>query len=154
MDMNQPGYDVEALFAQLVDHEGDREFVYDDATGQIITPGTVVRGNPTVGIGRNLIGRGLTPEERKYLCMNDIAVCVAELDRNVPWWRNLSPTHQEQMIDLTFNMGWPRFSGFVRFLAAMEAGNSKQAAAELQDSLWWNQVGRRGPAIVAKILAG
>jgi lysozyme len=152
--MTEVGFDPEAVFAQLVDHEGDMQFVYDDATGRPIVAGSVVVGNPSVGIGRNLAGRGLTAAERKHLCMNDIAAFAEDLDRNIPWWRQLSPVRQEQMLNLVFNMGWGGLSGFKRFLAAMEAGQWRQAVAELQDSRWWGQVGRRATMVAEKILSG
>lgn len=147
-------YDPDAVLAQLKGDEASRNFVYDDATGAPIAAGSRMVGNPTVGIGRNLAGRGLSDDEIEYLCRNDIAACAAELDQNVPWWRQLSPVRQGQMINLCFNMGWPKLSGFHHFLAAMQAGNWQGAVAELQNSLWWDQVGRRGPEIAEKILAG
>jgi hypothetical protein len=44
-------------------------------------------------------------------------------------------------------LGPKRFSGFVKFIAAMGSGNYAVAAAELIASKWYTQTGQRGPEI-------
>lgn len=147
-------YDLDYTVRQLIGDEGERFFVYDDATGLPIRAGSHVIGNPTVGIGRNLAVNGLSTAESAYLCQDDVAACAARLDLQIPWWRNLSPVRQAQMINLDFNMGWGRLVGFHNFLGAMQRGDWTSAAAELKNSVWWGQVGKRGPEIAERILAG
>lgn len=147
-------FDVEAMVTQLAGEEAIKYFVYDDATGAPIRAGSVVGGNPTVGIGRNLATAGITADEARYLCRNDIAKAVAALDRAYPWWRQLSPIRQMQMVDLMFNMGPGTLAQFHAFLGAMQAGNWPEAVDQLQASKWWHQVGQRGPMIAARILQG
>ena len=53
-------FDVSAMVEQLIPEESERYFVYDDATGKTILKGSTVVGNPTIGIGRNLSGEGLS----------------------------------------------------------------------------------------------
>jgi lysozyme len=110
------------------------------------------RHNLTGGVGRNL-GKGFSDDEIDLMLSNDINAACRDLDANAPWWRALSPGKQRVMANLAFNMGWPKLSEFVKFLAAMEAGNWPEAALELQDSLWWSQVGTRGPRVVDRLLA-
>jgi len=148
-------FDISDMVTQLIPEESERYFVYDDATGKTILKGSVVVGNPTVGIGRNLSADGLSDPEARYLCENDVVRVSAELDADIPWWRELSPMRQMQIVDMAFNMGvedlvnnWPHF------LADMQAGNWQAAVSELQTSLWWQQVGQRGPMIASRILAG
>jgi lysozyme len=147
-------YDLAATITQLVGDEKEVFFVYDDANGAPIRAGSHVIGNPTIGIGRNLSGNGLSAGECAYLCQDDIAACAAKLDQEIPWWRGLSPVRQSQMINMDFNTGWGALSGFHNFLAAMEAGEWAEAVAQLKNSQWWGQVGRRAPEIAGKILAG
>src|SRR5271166_3187834 len=101
-------FDMDAMIAQLTPEEctgGVISFVvYDDASGLPIKPGSHVIGNPTVGIGRNLYGKGLTASEATYLCVNDIMEVVACYDLHIPWWRQLSPMRQRQLLDMGFNM--------------------------------------------------
>jgi lysozyme len=147
-------FDRDATVQQLIGDEAERFFVYDDATGEPIRAGSVVVGNPTIGIGRNLASKGLSPAECVYLGEDDVDQCAATLDAQIPWWRGLSPVRQAQMVNLDFNMGWGSLVGFHNFLAEMKAGNWQEAVDQLQASKWWHQVGRRGPEIAGKILAG
>jgi len=106
----------------------------------------------TGGIGRNL-GKGFSDAEIDFMFSNDVTAACLDLDTHAAWWRKLPQPQQRVMVNLCFNMGWPRFSGFVKFLAAMEAFDWPRAAAELKDSLWYSQVRDRGPRVVARLLA-
>jgi lysozyme len=144
-----------AMLAELGTQEGRKPFVYDDATGLPISRGTIVRGNATVGMGRNLATDGLSDAEIDLLCTNDCLKFAAVLDCRIPWWRGLSPARQRQMLSLAFNMGPEELiTGWPHFLAAMQSGNWQAAVDELQSSKWWHQVGQRGPMIAGQILAG
>jgi lysozyme len=148
-------FDTAAMVAILIAEEAERYFVYDDKTGDPIRSGSVVQGNPTVGIGRNLSSEGLTDAECRYLCANDIATKSAALDQAIPWWRSLSVNRQYAILDLAFNLGVGGLvNGWPHFLADMQAGDWSGAANELETSEWWGQVGTRGPRITARILAG
>ena len=68
------------FIAQLRFHEGVRNHVYKDHLGI-----------ETIGVGRNLVDRGLSDEEVDMLLANDIAIVEDELDKQLPWWRDLSP---------------------------------------------------------------
>jgi lysozyme len=142
LPVNTDRFDYVALKAELTTDEGRRQFPYTDT-----------RGCLSVGLGHNLTGKGLSDTEIDFVFSNDVDECCGDLDKAVPWWRALSPSKQRVMLGLVFNLGWQKFSEFHRFLAAMEAGNWPEAALELQDSLWWGQVGLRGPRVVARLLA-
>jgi len=147
-------FNMAATIKQLIGDEAERFVVYDDANGLPIRAGSHVIGNPTIGIGRNLSGKGISAAESEYLCEDDVNQCALTLDAQIPWWRNLSPLRQSQMVNLDFNMGWGSLVQFHEFLAEMQTGNWTGAVAELKESKWWGQVGKRGPEIAANILAG
>lgn len=118
-------------------------------------------GNYTIAVGRNLSSRGMSNDEIDYLLTNDITIAVKELDRQLVWWRELPPAAQRVYINLCFNMGWTSFSKFHAFHADMESYAStrnevdlKGAISELQDSLWWGQVGTRGPRMIDRLIKG
>lgn len=115
-------------------------------------PYTDTRGYLSIGIGRNLTGKGLSSVEIDFLFDNDVEQCCDTMDKEVPWWRQLPPGKQRVMINLCF-MGWEKLSTFHHFLAAMEANNWHVAADELRDSLWYKEVRERGPRVVARLLA-
>jgi lysozyme len=132
-----------ALLAMLEQDEGRRKFVYDDATGEPIKKGSVLKGNPTIGIGCELSMTGLTDEEIDYLAENRVGRCEAELDRRWPWWRSLSEARQRVLVSMVFQMGGAGVSRFPKFLAALQRGAFTEAAGEMRDSAWHNQTPAR-----------
>lgn len=151
--MSGAKFAITAFITQLEPEEGVKYQVYDDATGEPIVAGYTVKGNPTVGIGRNL-AVGLSAAEVNMLCTDDINKCIASLDLHCPWWTLLSPLRQMQLADLCFQLGWAGLSEFDAFLNAMARHNWAAAVVALKESLWWGQVGERGPKIAARILQG
>lgn len=108
----------------------------------------------SIGFGRNLEARGISLNEAEYMLANDIRDCREVLTRDYSWFPGLDQVRQAALVDLAFNLGSARLAGFVKFLAAMGRGDYERAADELVDSLWFGQVGRRGPRIVAMVRSG
>jgi lysozyme len=128
--------DGDALLRDLIRDEGLRLHPYVDSVGKI-----------TIGIGRNLSERGIARGEALLLAGNDIAGATADLDRNAPWWRSLSEPRRRALLNMTFNMGWPRVSGFAAMLAALRTGDYGAAGDAALDSVWARQVGARAQRI-------
>jgi len=145
--------DRERLRAQLAKHEGNRPFVYDDVTGRPIGEGTFVRGLPTVGVGRNLAGKGLSEDEIRYLLDNDINDCATQALK-YPWFSKLDPVRQNAVVELLFNLGPTRFAGFKKFIGFMNEGRYTHAAHELLDSKWAQQVKGRAVTISEMVRTG
>lgn len=122
--------------------------------GTKLKPYKCPSGKLTIGVGRNLDDRGITEDEAMYLLRNDIDICVATLEDRIDNWSELDEVRRGALIDMTVNMGWPRLSKFVKFLAAVHDFDWDNAAIEMEDSRWWNQVGSRGPRIQKMILTG
>lgn len=58
-------------------------------------------------------------------------------------FKKLPPEIQETITDMSYNLGANRLSGFKKFKSALREGDTQKAAAELKNSKWFNQVGRR-----------
>lgn len=129
--------------AQLVYFEGERVRPYTDTKGKI-----------TIGIGWNLTDNGLPLDLVDELYLRSVLSAEAALDRLWPWWRKLDPVRGRAMTNLMFNMGPSVFAQFMTFSGAMFHGLWDDAADALQKSHWIEQVGRRGPAIVAMVRTG
>lgn len=116
-------------------------------------------GHLTIGIGRNLEGNPLTVEEKAYighpvkegitedqayyLCRNDLKNVRKDLDRELPWWRDLNADRQFVMIDLCFNMGFKKLLKFQKTLNSIATGYYIRAGEQLMQSLYAKQVGKR-----------
>ena len=163
--MNDPL--LESVFIDLDRDEEDRLTVYDDATGRALKPGDTVIGVPTIARGVNLI-EGITPEESRFLTMNRIKRSKGDLDRNLPWWNDLSDKRRSALLNMCFNLGWPRLAGFEKMIARLKDAHGLEevgafakaglcyaaAAEEALDSRWAKQVGARADRIAAMIREG
>ena len=145
-------FDRAALIADLTRDEGLRLTVYDDATGQPIRPGSVVKGHPTIGIGRCLDTHGIDIDEAVDLLGNDIDATAGALDAALPWWRELAPARQSVLINMAFNLGVGGLLSFAHTLAAIRAGDYACAAEDMLASAWAGQVGERAKRL-AQIMA-
>ena len=135
--------DMTKLKAELIRDEGLR-----------LKPYRCTAGKLTIGVGRNLDDVGLIAEEASYLLENDIGRSAGDLDQNVPWWRSMTDARQRALVNMCFNLGWPRLKGFKNMLAHLQAGDFERAAAEALDSRWARQVGERAARIAALIREG
>ena len=122
-------------------------------------------GRWTIGYGHNLEANPdpkyppcaettCTPEQADVWLVADAMLAERAMLRRWPWMADLPPRVYDVCVDLTFNMGAAKLAGFVRFLAALESKNYNAAADELEDSLWFRQVGRRSPPLVAAVRKG
>lgn len=136
-------FDLADVRPDLIRDEGLRLKPYTDTVGKL-----------TIGVGRNLSDRGIAKDEALLLLDNDIRAIASDLDRAIPWWRFLPDGPRRALINMTFNVGWPRMSLFTAMLAALEAGDYDLAANEALDSSWARQVGARATRVAGLIRGG
>jgi lysozyme len=122
---------LERLADKLIAHEALRLKPYKCSAGKL-----------TIGVGRNLEDRGITKEEALFLLMNDIKISIQEAGK-FPFFASLNDTRQEIIVNMLFNIGYGRLSGFRKFLDALTLGDYQKASKEMLDSVWAKQVGRR-----------
>lgn len=105
----------------------------------------------TVGVGHNLSASPLpagwayplSAAQITQLLGTDIVDTLHQLDTHLPWWRKLDEVRQRVVANMCFNLGIDKLLGFKSALAAMANGAYATAAAEMEDSLWYGQVGAR-----------
>lgn len=131
------------LVEQLVRDERLELKPYRDSVGKL-----------TIGVGRNLDDVGISRAEAMSLLANDIANAKAQLEQHLPWTGGLDEVRESALVNMTFNMGIGALMNFRKFLAALEAGDYKTAAAEMLDSLWSKQVGDRAQRLAMQIETG
>ena len=110
-------------------------------------------GKLTIGVGRNIEDLGITEDEARYLLVNDVKRVEGELDRSIPWWRAMPEPAQQALVNMGFNMGWPRLSKFKKMISALQRGDYGTAALEAVDSKWAKQVGQRAWRIAEQFQA-
>lgn len=142
------------LANELIGDEQMRLFAYDDATGKPFKQGDTLVGKLSIGCGRNLTDVGITREEAMVLMAANIAGTVVDLDRTLPWWRQLSDARQNVLANMCFNMGINRLLGFKKMLTFAQAGRFDASAAEMLDSKWAGQVHGRALRLAARMRTG
>jgi lysozyme len=133
------------LIEMIKHHEGVVKHAYQDSRGYL-----------TIGVGRLIdkeLGGGLSDDEVDYLLDNDLKRCQAEAE-TYGWFAGLNEPRQAVVISLLFNLGKPRFDGFKKAQAAIEAGDYGEAAAQMLDSRWADQVGKRADDMAGMMISG
>jgi lysozyme len=145
---------IQALKTQLAIDECDRFKPYDDATGKELRPGDTIKGNITIGRGRNLNGVGISKDELEYLNGNDIDKIVTQLDNLFPWWKQMSDKRQQVLANLCFNLGITKLAQFKNTLTAMQVGRYNDAADGMLASAWAKQTGARAQRLITMMREG
>jgi lysozyme len=99
-------------------------------------------GKVTIGTGRNLTDKGISMEENNFMLDTDIheALDYAEVYQ---WFQGLDPARQLVIICMIFNLGPTRFAGFQNMIRDFSNHDFQNAANEMANSAWANQVGKR-----------
>ena len=134
---------TDKLTDMLVDHEGMKRKPYRCTAGKL-----------TIGVGRNLDDRGISPDEAMYMLANDIRDSRRELSAAFPWFDKLDEVRQAVLIDMCVNLGLSRLQGFRNTLALIGVGKYEAAAQEMLNSKWAEQVGRRSQRLSRMMATG
>ena len=151
MFFNSKKLDREAVFEQLKIDEGVVYEVYHDHLGL-----------PTFGVGHLVLesdpehGKPLgTPvdEDRVKDCFEkDLDTAVSECEILFEdHWEDFPGEVKEILVNMMFNMGRTRLSGFKNFGAALRDGDWKKAAVEGRDSKWYRQVTNRAERLMSRL---
>ncbi len=130
---------LEHLEAELALEEGDKNVIYDDATGKPLRRGDTLEGNLTVGEGLNLMGP-FDPVELQFIENNRIAKAHTAL-LEYPWFSTQDMVRQVALADIAYNIGLAGLLNWPHFLSFMGQKDYPAAVAELKsDKLWISQV--------------
>lgn len=130
------------LTALLVKHEGLKLKPYRCSEGYL-----------TIGVGHNLDANGISEEIAFLLLREDIEKAKNALSA-YSFWESLDKVRQDALTDFMFNVGAGTFAKFKNMIAALEAGDYKQASRELLNSRYAKQVGKRAQTIALMISTG
>ena len=120
-----------------------------------------------IGYGHNLeahpiVGRtlqdlqknGITLQEAETLLGGDITLAIDDARALVPSFYLLSPVRQAVLIDMVFNLGNTRLTGFRKFLKAVFEEDFKTASKEMLSSKWALQVKSRATRLARMMETG
>ena len=127
-------------------HEGKRLKAYVDTVGVW-----------TIGVGhtrRVKKGDVATDEQVEKWLEEDLAVAVADAKAVCKCFDQLSGPRKSVVVNMSFNLGLERLAMFQRTLAAICAGDYKQAALHMMDSKWATQVKGRANFLAKRMASG
>jgi len=141
--------DMSELYDMIMRHEGT-----GPKSGTRYLPYTDTVGKLTIGYGRNLTDRGISEHEAKSFLAMDIQDTITHLHLNYRWFDRLDGVRRDAIVDMAFNLGAKKFSGFVKFIQALDRSNWPEAQQEMLNSLWATQVGDRATELSEMVLTG
>lgn len=116
-----------------------KQFV-KEMEGLRLMPYRCPAGKLTIGYGHNLEYNGISKEVAEELLDDDLSEASLATSKLIPVtdqiWFNIAT-------DMVFNMGLTTFKTFMNFIKHINNGSYDNALAEMVDSLWFGQVGRR-----------
>ena len=124
----------------LVKEEGFRPYIYDDATGKRLQPGSIVAGTPTIGYGTV----DITKEDAQMLLEARIKRII-DVDL-LHFTKYLSHMSEMQIVVLScmiYQLGLAGVKGFKKMLEAIELEDFEEAARQMLDSRWHEQTPKR-----------
>ena len=140
------------LRQELADDEGCKYSVYLDhlnlptfGIGHLITESDPEFGQP--------IGTEVSEERVRKAFNLDVAVTIDECKVLYPDFDDLPEECQHIIANMIFNMGRPRLSKFKMMKAAIDNRDFNEAAEQMIDSRWHDQVPNRAKRLVKRMRA-
>ena len=121
--------------------------------GLKLKPYKCTAGKLTIGVGRNLDDNGITEAEARMMLKYDIEVARHQLLKH-KWFTILNDVRKDVMINMAFNLGYPRLMQFKNMLSCLAAEDYEGAATEMLNSKWAQQVGDRAVELASMIISG
>jgi lysozyme len=128
---------------QLASDEGYRGQPYRDS-----------EGNWTIGFGHNLDAAPLTRSQCRFILKDDVAIAVEDCERFIGFFTIMAEPRQEVLVNMMFNLGWPKLKKFVKMHQALRVKDWSRAADEMLDSKWARQVKIRATNLAATMRSG
>ena len=142
--------DLQKLQNQLIEDEGCVYEIYLDHLGL-----------PTFGIGHLVkdndeekgmpVGSSISKERVDECFAQDTQSAIKECSKLFDDFDGLPEKIQLVVVNMMFNLGYPRLSGFKKMIKAMNEKDWPEAANQMIDSRWYNQVQNRAKRLVEEV---
>lgn len=92
-------------------------------------------------------GDTCTISQAEAWLLSDLKVAAADLNKYASWWTGMPTAAQCGLLNMSYNLGWPKLSEFHKMLSALQAGRFITAGDEALNSRWAAQVKGRANRI-------
>ena len=142
--------DIEQLKQELIKDEGCKYTLYNDHLGY-----------KTFGVGHLVtkhdeeyemeIGTPVSEQRVNDCFLDDIEKVIDDCTILYDNFYDLQEEVQLIIANMMFNLGRPRLTNFVRMRKAINDGDYKEAAIQMQDSRWYKQVTNRAERLCERM---
>lgn len=133
----------EAMIEQIKLHEGLR-----------LKPYKCTEGYLTIGYGRNLETRGISPDEAEEMLLADLSDVEESLHRHELLIEQHSDSRRAVLINMAFQIGVQGLLKFKNTIKAYKQHDYEKAAEEMLDSKWANQTPKRARFLAEQMRTG
>ncbi len=141
---------IDQLREELKIDEGVKYEIYLDhldlptfGIGHLVLPSDPEHGKP--------VGTPVSEDRVNECFASDTDSVLKDCKLLFPSFEVLPEEVQLIIANMMFNMGRPRMSGFKKFIAAIAIANWQEAANQMVDSRWYNQVTNRAQRLVKRM---
>ena len=141
---------LEQLREELTDDEGCKYEIYLDHLGY-----------PTFGIGHLVrdddpehgeeVGTSVSKDRVIEAFESDIETVLSDCNKLYSDFEDLPEEVQLIIANMMFNLGYPRLSGFKGMKRGVDSRDWNEAADQMVDSRWYNQVTNRANRLVERM---
>ena len=139
------------LETQIIQDEGYRSRAYWDEIGKKWTI-----GYGTTRWFQRAVNKGdrLLPVDARRFLRADLYTALIDAQKLFPRFEEMNSVRQEVLVNMSFQLGRPRLSLFVRLREAADSLDYEKMADEMFHSLWYRQSGRRSERLVVAMRIG
>ena len=142
--------DIAVLRREIAADEGCRTELYNDhlglltcGIGHLLTPADAEYGQP--------IGTPITMDRVNELFAQDMDTAIEDCQSIIDGFDELPQEARHILINMAFNLGRTRLAKFKKMIAAIEAGDWNEAANQMHDSKWRQQVSARAGRLIRRM---
>jgi lysozyme len=155
------GVNEQRLLESIRLHEGYRAEPYRDhlsnwtiGYGHLLEDESLRQFMPLGTVG-GLLSKLTARETHDAWLVEDVTTALQDAERWLGFaFANLTDARQEVIVEMSFQLGFTRLSGFVKLRSAIMDEEWEQARVEMLDSLWARQTPERAHSLADKFRAG
>ena len=141
---------IDKVRTEIAEDEGCKYEIYLDhlhlptfGIGHLITKDDEEYGKP--------VGTPVDEDRGNDCFEKDLDTAISECAVLYEEFEEMPGEVQEILVNMMFNMGRTRLSGFKNFKKALDEGNWSKAATEGRDSKWYRQVTNRAERLMGRL---
>ena len=97
------------------------------------------------------LGTPITQERCNELFDQDIQITINDCKKVYDDWFKLPEEVQLICANMMFNLGYPRYSRFLKKIQAVKDGDWNEASVQMADSRWFSQVPKRAKRLIERM---